>query len=84
MFSLSNTINNIKALIIKEDNRSTETSVEFFNGEVKQYDEKGRGQSGEFDFKIYMYRCKKLTGYKSFSNCCYDGKAVDVEYINIL
>ena len=53
MISLSNTINNIKALIIKKDNHSTETSVEFFNGEVQQYDEKSRGQSGKFDFKIY-------------------------------
>ena len=84
MFSISNTINNIKAFIIKKDNHSTETSVEFFDGEVKQYNEKGKGQLGEFDFKIYSYHIKKFAGYKTFSNCCYDGKAIDVEYISIL
>lgn len=84
MFSLSNTINNIKALIIKKDNRSTETSVEFFNGEVKQYDSHGRGNKGEFNPTVYSYSCKKFTGHKTFSNCCYDGKAIDVEYIIIL
>ena len=84
MFSISNTINNIKAFIIKKDNRSTETSVEFFNGEVKQYDSHGRGNKGEFNSAIYFYYSKKLIGYKTLPNCCYNGQVIDVEYINIV
>lgn len=84
MISISNIINNIKAFITKKDNHSTETSVEFFNGEVKQYDRYGRGNKGEFNSAIYFYYSQKLIGYKTLPNCCYDGKVVDVEYINIV
>lgn len=77
MFSLFNVINNVKALTTKKTNKSTEPSVDFFNGEVQMFDKYGYSRCGSFDGNIYSYYFKKV-------HYDQDETIVDVNYKDVL
>lgn len=77
MISLFNVINNVKVLTNKKTNRSTESSVDYFNGEVEVFDKYGYSRCGSFDGNIYSYYFKK-------THCNQDETVIDATYKDIL
>lgn len=53
-------INNIKSLISNTKHKSTEPTVDLFNGEVQMFDKYGYGKNGSFDIKVCSYYFRKV------------------------
>lgn len=68
---------NIKPLINKKNHKSTEPSVDFFNGVVQIFDKYGYGENGSFDVNVCSYYFRKFRYNQN-------KKVIDVNYKEII
>lgn len=60
MLSFLNPIDNIKSLICNTKHKSTEPTVDLFNGEVQMFDKYGYGKNGDFNVNVCSYYFRKV------------------------
>lgn len=60
MLSFLKPIDNIKSLICNAKHKSTEPTVDLFNGEVQMFDKYGYGKNGGFDVNVCSYYFRKV------------------------